>query len=157
MKALETNEFLALKGEIESNKRLHGYYIIKIAEITALRECSDSETIAEQVFRYFDDQEWPPVEQRPQDQTWSDYAVDRPIAREHTICALVGGNEVGHTKDTIARKKAEEFVDRFESLFDQPRIYYIGMGFGDRKYVFQSGMSIISNDLAGILWVVESD
>ncbi len=157
MKALETNEFLALKAEIESNKRLHGYYIIKLAEITALRACGDSETIAEQVFRCFDEQEWSPVEKRPKDQAWNDYAVDRSIAREHTICALVGGSEVGHTKETISRKKAEEFVDRFESLFGQPRIYYTGMGFGDREYVFQKGLSIISNNLAGILWVVESD
>lgn len=151
-------EFLTLKAEVEAHARLCGYYIIKLVDITEMREGQrDQEEIAEKVFEYFDDQTWPPIEQRPRDQSWAEYAAERNAAKDHAIEALVGGPSVGHTVDTISRPVAEQYFERFEALFDDQRHYYIRMAFGDNQYVFLHGVAIISRSRAGVLWVVEDD
>lgn len=158
MQAVMTPEFLKLKEEIESHPRLCGYYLIKLVSIAELRARSLSdEEIAELVFRDFDDQEWPPDDQRPTDQSWADYIRDRNAAFEHTVEALVGGGPIGHTHVTIERPLAEVYFSRFEALFDEPRSYYTGMGFGDPEQVLVYGVSIISRTRAGLLWIAESD
>jgi hypothetical protein len=157
MKSYNLQEFVALKAEIEACKRLCGYYIIKLVDITDMRDASTGqEEIADEAFRYFDDQPWPPIRQRPDDETWAAYVVERDVAAEHAIEALVGGSSVGHLRDTIPWQEAIRFFERFEALFDEPKNYYIGMGFGDRRHVFLQGVAIISRSRAGVLWVVES-
>jgi len=47
--------------------------------------------------------------------------------------------------------------DRFDLLLEEPKSYYIGMGFGNPEYVFSEGVAIISPTRAGLLWVVEDD
>jgi hypothetical protein len=158
MKPYNSKEFLALKAEIEAHKRLCGYYLIKFIDITDLRQAGkDQEEIAEEVFQYFDDQKWPPREQRPQDQAWADSVREPEVARKHALEALVGGGPVGHSRVTISQAQARRFLQRFEALFDEPKSYYIGMGFGNSQYVFLHGVAIISRSRAGLLWVVESD
>lgn len=152
------NEFLNLKTAIESHKRLCGYYIIKLVDITDMRAARASdEEIGEQVFQYFDDHPWPPPEQRPSDQTWADYESEMAAARQHTLEALVGGPSIGHTKPTMTQGRAECYFERFEQLFEEPRKYYTGMAFGDARHVFSSGVAIISHKRAGVLWIVEDD
>jgi hypothetical protein len=158
MKSINSQEFLDLKAAIEAHPRLCGYYIIKLVDITGLRSAGkDQEEIAEETFQYFGDQKWPPIDQRPGDQTWADYAVERAVAKNHAIEMLMGGPSIGHTRETIPRTKAEAYFDRFEALFDAPRSYYFALGFGDPEYVFQHGIALISHSLAGVLCIVESD
>jgi hypothetical protein len=151
-------EFLDLKTAVESHKRLCGYYIIKLVDIMDLRAAgADDEEIAEQVFQYFDDHLWPALDQRPSDQAWADYEREMPVAKQHTLEALVGASSIGHTKPTMTRRKAERYFEQFEQMFEEPRKYFTGMGFGDPRYVFQYGVAIISHKRAGVLWIVESD
>ena len=155
---MSTDAFLTLKRELESYPRLAGYYLIKMIDITDLRGSNRSaEQIAEAAFQQLDDHQWPPADVRPTDQTWSDYIVDRETAARETVAALVGGPGIGHTANTIPPPKAHTFFDRFDLLFDMPKLYYIGMGFGNRDYVYPRGVAIISNTHAGLLCVIESD
>ncbi len=158
MTPLEPDSFVALRGAIEAHPRLGGYYILKFVGIADLRaQRKTEEEIAEIVFQYFDDQKWPPLEQRPKDQTWTDYLADQTTARIKAIEVLVGGRPIGHLNVTIPEPQAAEYVDRFDAMFPHPKTYYVGMGFGDQKYVFSGGIAIISCDVAGCLWVVEDD
>ena len=158
MEAKPPEKFLRLKAEIESHRRLSGYYLIKWVELS--RFCAheiDRAQLLDDLFQFFDDQKWPPIEHRPKDQSWADYATDMPTARRMAVDALAGGTEVGHLRDTISRNDANDYFDRFDALFPAPKRYYIEMGLVDPKYVFMHGVAIVSNDSAGLLWVVESD
>jgi hypothetical protein len=159
MEPLEPDDFVALRRDIESHPRLCGYYLVKHVSIADLRarDCTD-EDIAEEVFRYFDDHPWPSIDDRPEtDQKWEDYLADESTARRQLIEYLVGGGSIGHLEVTIPEPRAAEYVERFDALFPEPKIYYLGMGFGDRKYVFSGGVVIVSSNTAGCLWVVEND
>jgi hypothetical protein len=150
--------FLALKAELQGYPRQCGYYLVDVVSIQDLRARSvPPEELLEQVFQHFDDQDWPPAEERPTDQAWADYAATQAQARAFAIDALLGGSQVGHTAATIPNDTATALWERFESLFPEPRTYYVGMGFGDPKFVFQHGAAIVAGDLAGLVWVVESD
>jgi hypothetical protein len=158
MTPCESEDFLQLRAEIEAHEISPGYYIIKLAEIGAERNMGRTEEeIAEQVFQWFDDQEWPPAENRPTDQTWGDYAVERAPARDHILEALVGGPPFGHTEETMSMTQAASYFDRFDSLFEDPKTYYINLGFGDPEHVFLHGVAVISATRAGYLGVVQSD
>jgi hypothetical protein len=151
-------ELRALRSEIEAHRRQAGYYLLRLVEISDLRaQESDEEALLDRLFEHFDDEPWPPPDQRPQDQTWNEYAVDRATARSAVTAALVGGPDVGHGRLTIPRARAESYFDRFEALFEEPRRYFVGMGLGDQRYSSQQGAAIVSAARAGLLWVVESD
>ena len=102
MNPITSKSFEALKSEIEAHPRLCGYYLIKMAAIRDLRlSNSNEEDTIDTIFQYFDDQKWPPKEQRPKDQEWADYLVNREIALQHAVEALVGGPQKGHLRPTI--------------------------------------------------------
>lgn len=149
--------FRALAAELAAHPRQCGYYLVDLVSIRALRRDGlGSEELLERVFSHFDDAEWPPMEQRP-DGRWADYAADPAAARAITIDALVGGAGVGHSVDTIPPERAAALWERFQALVPEPRTVYVGMGFGQRRYVFQQGAAIVGAEHAGVLWVVESD
>jgi len=148
--------FLALRTEIQGTPRQHGYYLVDRVSIRGLQDL-EPDALLERVFRHFDDAEWAPDDQRPTDQTWLDYATTAEGARSAAIDALVGGSEIGHARDTIPPAQAAALWEHFEALFPPPRAYYVGMGFGDARYVFQRGAAIVSAEFAGLVWVVESD
>jgi len=151
--------FLKFREEIEMYPRQCGYYIIDMAGISRLVERGlTNEEVLDVVFQYFDDQPWPPPEQRPSDQTWeNDYQVDGRKAREEFIQAMTGGVEIGHMECTMPRCQAESFWDQFEEFFGEGRKYYTHLGLGNREYVFQHGVAIADREKVGIVWIVESD
>ena len=139
-----------LKTEIESHARLAGYYIIKFVDISELRHSSPTdEELLDTLFQNFDDQRWPAPEDRPRDQSWSDYVTDRATAMQHAIETLEGGSRIGHLRATIDRSLAQYYFERFEALFDAPMTY--------SQYAFNNGIAIVAEARAGILWVVEND
>ena len=105
----------------------------------------------------WDDDTANPEREQAADHEWSEYLVEVTEAREHAVAALVGGNAIGHTCVTIQENLAEEFFERFVGLFDEPKQFYIRMGFGKSEYVYQYGVVVMDSTKAGILWVVESD
>lgn len=149
--------FIELKGKVLSYPRLCGYYIIDLVSIENIR-CDSYEKLLDNLFEYFDDTVWVPAEDRPSDQTWeNDYVVERDVARNHIIEALVGGHSIGHTVDTVPGDLAEDIFEVFDSLFSKKKKYYMGMGLGKPEYVFQQGIAIVDNKKAGIIWIVEND
>jgi hypothetical protein len=159
MQTLNRQDFLILKEEIEKHSRLSGYYIIDLVSISDLSSQGLSqEEILDRVFQYFDDQEWPPPSERPQDQSWEgDYQVNRESARQQTVEALAGGPSIGHAHFTMSQDVAESFWERFDSLFGQEKRYYTQMGLGLRDYAYSRGVSIADRDSVGILWIIEND
>ncbi len=151
-------EFVRLRDEIRSYRRCYGYYMIMLVDISEMRRQNWSqEDIAESVFEHFDDQEWPPRDQRPANHRWEDYTTEAEKAHREAVEALMGGNAIGHTQATIHRALAEEFVDRFESFLDFPRTHYRGLGLGDYDLALQNGIAVIGQTRAAALLVVESD
>lgn len=158
MTSIVSIAFENLKSEIESYPRLSGYYLIKLVDITDVRRSNSSEEdLIDKIFQYFDDQKWPPKEERPADQKWADYVVDRETALSHAVQTLEAGPKKGHLRPTIEARLANLFFTRFDAMFDEPKSYYIGMGLGNQEYVFCEGVAIVSTARAGLLWVVEGD
>jgi hypothetical protein len=158
MTPCDIHQFIELRRELESQPRLCGYYIIKLADVRDLRSQGKTlEEIAEEVFQAFDDKKWPPKERRPDSQTWQDNVVNRHQAKSLVVEALVGGPAKGHVKPTVLPEKAVEYFDRFDQLFDEPKQYFVGLGLGNPEYTFSEGAGIISRNLAGVLVVVEGD
>lgn len=91
------------------------------------------------------------------DHEWSDYETSLDRARANTIESLVGGPRIGHTVQTMDEATAGEFLDRFVTLFGSNPRFYIGLGIGDPEYAYLYGVLIVADELAGILWIVESD
>lgn len=152
------NSFDLLKCEIESFKRLCGHYIIDLVSISAMRSAGwDDEQILDHVLQNWDDDAWPPESQRPTNQSWADYEIDREQARSHIIEVLVGGKAIGHLNNTISAEQAALFFDRFCLHFEEPMRFFAGLGLGDPAYVFLYGIVILDAARAGILWVVEGD
>lgn len=155
---LDNKAFKCLKSEIENHPRMCGYYIINIVGISNFPlDAQERGSLLNEVFEHFDDQQWPPIYEDQSEQTWDDHEVEREKARSHLIEALIGGNSIGHTIDTIPSTLAKEFWNRFESLFADSRRYYMSMGLGDPAYVFLRGVAIVDNDKAGIISIVEGD
>jgi hypothetical protein len=151
-------EFALLRAEIESHRRLCGYYLVKLIDISRLRDSTASEEdVADASFQLLDDHAWPPLEQRPVDQAWSGYRVDLAEARTHAIEALVGGPSIGQLEETISPELASRYFERFDALFEEPKQYYMRLGLGDPAHVFSNGIAILSRARAGTLVVVESD
>lgn len=147
-----------LQRELEALPRLCGYYLKGWRELASLRAAGlETDQIADLVFEEWDDQPWPPPEQRPSDESWDDYRVERDEARQQAIAALIAGPECGHTRLTMTQDQASAFFDRFDALFSGPRNYYVGLGLGNRQYTFLHGVAILSRDHAGLLWVVDGD
>ena len=150
---IDDPSFLALKAELEGIPRSNGYYLIDLVSVYELRVGGSSEEeILEQVFQHFDDHEWPPVDQRPADQTWNDYSVSADLAAACVVESLAGPYG-----DSISTHRANSLWREFEALFPPPRKYFIGMGFGDPMMAFNLGAAILSYDRAGLIFVVESD
>ena len=155
---VDDSAFVDLKSRLVGYRRMRGYYIVDLVSIERLRqEQVSQEELLDAVFEYFDDQPWPPKSERPSEGLWSDHEVASSVAKSVTVQALVGGPEVGHTDVTMPPDIAMKLWAEFESLFDSSRQYYVGMGFGDRDYVFLHGTAIVDHKRAGVLWIVESD
>lgn len=142
---------------ISAHPRMAGYYILRLIDITAIRPLVAEDRMLDAVFEHFDGRTWPPFEERVALGSWSDYEVTAEKARAEVIGALVGGGAIGHTRDTMSEPVARETWERFASLFAPDRKYFIGLGLGDRQYVFQFGAAIVDATRAGFLGVVESD
>ncbi len=155
---LQLPEFLTLKSQITSYPRSSGYYLIDLVSIEVLthQPLLEDEKL-DLLFQHFDDQEWPPKLERPQDQSWEDYTVERSKARDHLIESLIGGNSIGHMSDTIPTSEANSIYKDFELLFSPPCKYFINMGLGSYDYVFQLGLAIVDNQRAGFIGVIEND
>ncbi len=152
-------EFEQLRQDITAHPRLNGYYLIGLVSIQHLRQAAvPQEAILEKLIEHFDDD---PIEHDPrnvpQDQQWSDYEVDSNRARSHTVEALKGGSPIGHTRETMSETTAEHLFTRFVALCGSHPRFYIGLGIGNSQYVYLHGVLIVADNLAGILWIVESD
>ena len=155
---VDVPEFVNLKADIESHPRLSGYYIVGLVSVRDLRaDAVSQEAILETVIEHFDDDPGEPPPGFVPDHQWSDYETTHEKARTHTVDALVGGGRIGHTSETMNQSTAGELFDRFVALCgDNPR-FYTGLGIGDPEYPYLYGVLIVAEDLAGILWIVESD
>jgi hypothetical protein len=58
---------------------------------------------------------------------------------------------------TISRPIAMALWDQFRALFSERVRFFRNDGFGDRRYVYSTGVVAIDATRAGILVVVESD
>ena len=155
---LKNPEVAAIKTDIEAHPRFCGYYIIGLVSIHDLRaEGVSQETILEKLIDHFDDDPTEPDPDFVPDHEWTDYESTLERARAHTIESLVGGRQIGHVDNTMSESTAGELFDRFVTMCGANPKYYIGLGIGDRKYVFMYGMLVVADDLAGILWIVEDD
>ncbi|MCP4168449.1 MAG: hypothetical protein GY759_21500 [Chloroflexi bacterium] len=151
-------EFTALKGDIESHPRLCGYYIVDLVSIEDSRAIGmQQEGILELLVEHFDDDPNEPDPEFVPDHEWSDYETTLDLARSHTIRALVGGKEIGHTAQTMQHPMARDLFDRFTAVCGSGPRFYVGLGIGRQEFVFQYGVMIVADDMAGIFWIVESD
>lgn len=147
-----------LERELGRYPRLSGYYITGMVSVPRVPgDASAEDAFFDQLFQYFDDQEWAPQSERPQDQMWADYECSAEAARRHVVESLIGGGEIGHTRATVPEATATDLWNLFAALFPEPRRYFIGMGLGDNRYVYQQGAVIVGTGAAGILWIVEDD
>ena len=136
--------------------RMHGYYLLNVVPLPL--DWRDREEAAlTAAFQALDDQPWPPHESRPDDQCWTDYEVPESEARAHVVAALVGGREVGHTRDTIPMADALPIWEAFRALFSAGARFFVGVGLGDSKFTFQQGAVVVDEHKAGCLCVIESD
>jgi len=159
-RSVENRAFLQLKAEIETYRRTSGHYIVDLVSISFLRIAGvTQEELLDAVFEHWDDRPWPPKSVRPSNQSWdSDYQVDADEARRHAIKTLVGGADIGHTKEAMSQPVATQVWERFAAFFERTACrYYVGMGLGNREFTYLSGVAIVDHQHAGILWVVESD
>ena len=87
---------------------------------------------------------------------WVEYATNPSDAPEFLRQSLIGGGSIGHTVETVPARVAEELVTDFFGLFEQPTAYS-GLGWSDPQYVFENGVVILDEKMAGMFLVVESD
>lgn len=158
MKRISDMRLESLRSQLERHPRQHGYYIIDLVSIKDLRESGrTNEEIMDVLTDLWYDEPSDRVSVAQSDQTWADYRVEFAEARTHTIEALVGGRDVGHTRDTISKNVASECFDQFIAIVDDKLSFYIRLGIGNADYVFNHGVVAIGEKRAGILWVVEGD
>lgn len=158
MKRINDTQFQAFRSRVEQHRRMNGYYIIDVVSISEMREAGLSdEEIMDALTDLWDDEPADREFSVPSNQMWADYRVEFAEARTHTIEALVGGRDVGHTRDTLPDGVAGECFDQFLALFDDMPKLYIRLGIGNSQYVFNRGVVAVGESKAGILWVVEGD
>jgi hypothetical protein len=93
----------AIRATLAKFPRMHGYYLLKVVDI----EWTDDEDASlDVIMQQLDDHAWPPPEQRPISPRWTDDVIPEADARDIVITGLVGGANVGHTRDTISRATA---------------------------------------------------
>ena len=69
-RSIRNLEFTELKSEIESYPRLCGYYLVDMVSVDGLpEESAEREAFLDELFQYFDDHQWPPLSERPTDQS----------------------------------------------------------------------------------------
>ena len=145
-----------LRSDLGRYPRMHGYYLLNLVPLPSTwRE--DEEASLTSAFEALDDQSWERPELRPKDQLWADYEVNEAKARAHIVAALVGGEAVGHTRETIPAPVAQELWEKFRGLFSLNTRFYVGLGFGDSAYAFQQGVVAVDDQKAGCLGVIEGD
>lgn len=146
-----------LARTLAAHPRMAGYYILRLIDITAIRPQVSEDRMRDAVFEHFDGRRWPPFEERMALGSWGDYEVTAEAAQAEVVSALVGGDAIGHTRDTMSAAIAGQTWERFASLFATDRKYFTKLGLGDRQYVFQCGAAIVDATRAGYLGIVESD
>ena len=156
---LEDAPYDGIRREIESYARQCGYYIIGFASLSQFRRQSASQdSIVDAIYDHFDDDPRPVDPSNvPQDQSWDDYERSPDIARDHAIKVLVGGGPIGYTVDVMSSATAGKRFDQFVLLCGENPRFYLGLGLGDQEYVYQHGVLVVADRVAGLLWVVESD
>lgn len=142
----------------ETYPRICGYYILGLVDISGCRltGMSDSD-ITNLVVDYFhDDPRW--IESGSTlEGDWDGYERSEEIAINHLLSVLVGGGPIGHSRDDMPREIALEIVDLLKSIFNGSNRYLIDLDIGDRSYVFNHGVLVLSEKMAGLVYVVESD
>ncbi len=145
-----------LRRDLDRYPRMHGYYLLNSVQMPANWQ-SDEEHSLSSAFELLDDHPWMPVETHPNDQYWTDYEVFETEAREQTVAALVGGNEIGHARETIPQGVAASIWESFRKQFSPQARFFVRLGLGNPEHVFQRGTVVVDEETAGCLWVVESD
>ena len=151
-----SESFEHLRRVVARYPRMRGYYLLKVAPLPQnWRE--DEELVLTEAIESLDDHPWPPPEARPHDQRWVDYEVSELAAAAHVIAKLVGGLEIGHARETIPMAEARPIWEAFRALFSANARFFLGVGLGDSKYVFQHGAVVVDDHKAGCLCVIEND
>ena len=145
-----------IRGLLANHPRIHGYYLLQLVQLPPSWQ-DDEEASLTEAFQSLDDHEWPPPELRPAEQSWSDYEVTELIAKRRTISSLIGGREVGHSRDTIDPQLASQIWDAFRAIFGSAPRFFCGVGLGDSAYVYLDGAILVGDNKAGCMCVVEDD
>ena len=150
---LNDPSFTQLKSMILAYPRGSGHYLTDLISIRELREQGMSEEqLCDLVFQHFDDRPWPPKEERRSDGTWAEYRANAELAESELIYSLIGPYE-----QTMPKVIASAVWQQFDSLFEQPKTYYVRMGLGKQEMVFSLGVAILSASRAGLVFVIEND
>lgn len=145
-----------LRRAVARYPRRRGYYLVNLVALPE-KWVDDEEVALTEAMQALDDQRWPPPEDRPDDQRWVDYEVSELRAAAHVVAALVGGPEIGHARDTIPKAEARAIWEAFRASFATNARFFIGVGLGDFRYVYQRGAVVVDNRKAGCLCVIEND
>ena len=84
------------------------------------------------------------------------YEANESTARDHLVAALVGGNCIGHARDTVPESVADGLWKRSRSPPGDVR-FFLGVGLGDQAYAYQQGIVTVDNDKAGCFFVIDDD
>lgn len=141
---------------LASHPRAFGYYLVKMVALEPGWR-ADEQAALTRAIEALDDRPWPAPELRPSDQSWTDYETTEAVGEQNAIQALVGGNAVGHARETIERPEARRIWLQFRALFSAEARFFCGVGLGDSRYVFSEGVVVIDEWRAGCLCVVEND
>ncbi|GAA0510694.1 hypothetical protein [Deinococcus depolymerans] len=162
--ALET--LCGLQERLTAFPRMHGKYMLDLTSIAEWRRADmGEEEMLDRLFNLWGEHEtlsvylekMPPIASQGQVAAgWVECAVNPSDAREFLRQSLIGGGSVGHTVETVPAHIAEEMVTDFFGLFEQPTAYS-GLGWSDPKYVFENGVVILDEKMAGMFLVIESD
>jgi hypothetical protein len=146
-----------IANSLAAHPRMAGHYMLRLIDITELRAQVSEDRMLDAVFEHFDARTWPPFEDRVGFGSWRACEVTAEHARAEIVRAFVGGAEIGHTRETMSAALTGQIWELFSSLFATDRTYFTGLGLGDDKYVFQSGVAIVDATRAGFIGVVEND
>jgi hypothetical protein len=141
----------------EAHPRMAGHYVLRLVDISALRPLLSEDRMLDAIFEQFDGRTWPAYEQRVAIGPWRAHATSADDARAEVVGALVGGVEIGHSRDTMSAAAAGEVWTAFSSLFATERTYFVRLGLGDPRYAYQRGAAIVDATRAGYVGVVEDD
>jgi hypothetical protein len=156
MRELDDARWAAVRAEVARFPRLCGYYLVKLVAMAPGWDKAEEASL-DALFQALDDKAWPPAEQRPSDQRWTDYEVLEEDARSQLIEALVAGHAYGHSQVTMPVASAEAIWRNARGVFGADARFFVGLGLGNNAYTFQHGVVIVDVDRAGCLWVVDGD